>query len=54
MENKDKSQLMIEIKHIFDSGVNEERIFNMVVDFIKKRYVEKPEESSHDFFEGKL
>lgn len=38
MEELDKQQLRIEIKHIFDSGANEERVFNMVKDFIEKRY----------------
>lgn len=38
MTREDKKQLEIEIKHIFESGVNELRIYNMVVDFIEKRY----------------
>jgi hypothetical protein len=41
MNQKDKEQLELEINHIFESGANEIRIFNMVVDFIEKSYVEK-------------
>ena len=33
-----EEQLKMEIRHIFDSGANEERIFNMTLDFIKTRY----------------
>ena len=39
MTDTDKKQLEYEIRHIFESGENELRIFNMVVDFIEKRYV---------------
>ncbi len=38
MENKDKNQLTAEIAHIFESGANEIRIYEMVVAFIEKRY----------------
>lgn len=38
MTEQDEKQLWIEIKHIFDSGANELRVFNMVKDFIEKRY----------------
>ena len=34
---KDKTQLKLEIDHIFDSGANELRIYDMVVNFIDKR-----------------
>jgi hypothetical protein len=37
MTDKDKKQLEHEIRHIFESGENELRIFNMAVDFIEKR-----------------
>lgn len=29
---------MLEIEHIFESGANEIRIFNMIKNFIEKRY----------------
>lgn len=38
MTKQDKEQLWIEIEHIFDSGANEIRVFNMVEAFIEKRY----------------
>lgn len=41
MSDQDKKQLEYEIRHIFESGENELRIFNMVVDFIEKRYIPK-------------
>ena len=41
MTEKDKEQLKAEINHIFESGENEVRFFNMVVDFIDKRYTLK-------------
>ena len=36
MTTEDKAQLITEINHIFDSGANEVRIFEMVRDFIDK------------------
>jgi len=39
MTDQDKKQLWIEIEHIFDSGANEIRVFNMVESFIEKRYL---------------
>ena len=38
MELKDKIQLKTEIDHIFDSGTNELRIYDMVINFIDSRY----------------
>ena len=38
MTEQDEKQLWIEIEHIFDSGANELRVFNMVKSFIEKRY----------------
>jgi predicted Zn-ribbon and HTH transcriptional regulator len=38
MTEQDKKQLWMEIEHIFDSGANELRVFNMVKSFIEKRY----------------
>lgn len=38
MSDKDKKQLEFEIRHIFESGENELRIYDMVVNFIEKRY----------------
>ena len=38
MTEQDKEQLNIEISHIFESGVNHLRIFEMVENFIDKRY----------------
>jgi hypothetical protein len=38
MTEQDKKQLWMEIEHIFDSGANEMRVFNMVKDFIEKRH----------------
>ena len=38
MTQQNKDQLKLEIDHIFESGANEIRIFNMVVDFIDKRF----------------
>lgn len=35
---QDEKQLWMEIKHIFESGANEVRVFNMVKSFIEKRY----------------
>ena len=42
MTDKDKQQLSIEIQHIFDSGANMIRVFNMVESFIDKRYIPAP------------
>lgn len=41
MTQEDKDQLNAEISHIFDSGSNHERIFNMVEMFIDQRYISK-------------
>ena len=38
MTEQDKEQLNIEISHIFESGANHLRIFEMVENFIDKRY----------------
>ena len=38
MTEQDEKQLWMEIEHIFDSGANELRVFNMVKAFIEKRY----------------
>lgn len=37
MTQQDKEQLKLEIDHIFESGANEIRIFEMVVSFIDSR-----------------
>jgi hypothetical protein len=37
MTQQDKEQMKLEIDHIFESGVNEIRIFEMVVNFIDSR-----------------
>jgi hypothetical protein len=37
MTQQDKEQLKLEIDHIFESGANEIRIFEMVVNFIESR-----------------
>lgn len=37
MNEVEKEQLRVEIKHIFDSGANEIRIFEMVKSFIESR-----------------
>ena len=37
MTEEDKEQLNLEISHIFESGANHERIFNMVEMFIENR-----------------
>ena len=37
MIQQDKEQLKLEIDHIFESGANEIRIFEMVVNFIDSR-----------------
>ena len=37
MTQQDKDQLKLEIDHIFESGANEIRIFEMVVNFIDSR-----------------
>jgi len=39
MNDIEKEQLRMEIKHIFDSGANEIRIFEMVKSFIESRGV---------------
>lgn len=41
MTEQDEKQLWMEIEHIFDSGANELRVFNMVKGFIEKRYQTK-------------
>ncbi len=41
MEEEYQKQLIIEINHIFESGANELRVFNMVKAFIEKRYTPK-------------
>ena len=38
MKQQEKDQLKLEIQHIFDSGANEIRIFEMVNRFIERRY----------------
>ena len=38
MTEQDKEQLNLEISHIFESGANHLRIFEMVENFIDKRY----------------
>ena len=38
MTEQDKEQLNIEISHIFESGANHLRIFEMVENFIDNRY----------------
>ena len=38
MNEQDEKQLWLEIEHIFDSGANKLRVFNMVKSFIEKRY----------------
>ena len=38
MTKEDKEQLNIEISHIFESGANHLRIFEVVENFIDKRY----------------
>lgn len=38
MTEQDKEQLNIEISHIFESGANHLRIFEMVENFIDTRY----------------
>lgn len=40
MTEQDEKQLLLEIEHIFDSGANELRVFNMVKAFVEKRYQE--------------
>ena len=42
MTEQDEKQLWMEIEHIFDSGANELRVFNMVKGFIEKRYQTLP------------
>jgi hypothetical protein len=37
MTEQEKEQLKLEINHIFESGANEIRIFEMVVNFIDSR-----------------
>ena len=39
MTQQDKEQLKLEIEHIFESGANELRVFEMVVNFIDSRNV---------------
>lgn len=43
MSSQDKDQLKLEIEHIFDSGANEIRVFEMVCSFIERRYAAKNE-----------
>lgn len=43
MTEQDEKQLWMEIEHIFDSGANELRVFNMVKGFIEKRYQTLPQ-----------
>ena len=38
MTDQDEKQLRKEIDHIFESGANEIRVFEMVKNFINKRY----------------
>jgi len=40
MTTKNENDLKNEIQHIFDSGANEIRIFEMIKSFIEKRYKE--------------
>lgn len=39
MTERDKEELILEIGHIFDSGANHQRVYEMVEMFIDKRYV---------------
>jgi hypothetical protein len=41
MTKYEEKQLKIEIKHIFDSGANEIRVFNMFKEFLGKHDFEK-------------
>lgn len=38
MREQDEEQLQIEINHIFESGANEIRVFEMVKKFIEMRF----------------
>lgn len=40
MKDKEKKQLQFEIRHIFDSGANEIRVYEMVIQLIEKREAE--------------
>ena len=37
MTDKDKKQLEYELRHIFESGANESRVYEMMVNFIESR-----------------
>jgi hypothetical protein len=53
MKELDKEQLNLEISHIFSSGANHERIFNMVELFISQRY-ELKSDLLHNVVESSL
>src|SRR5688572_4416373 len=46
MTGQDELDLRSEIQHIFDSGANEIRVFEMVKMFIDRRYVNKKIENT--------
>ena len=53
MTEQDKEQLKLEIDHIFESGANEIRIFEMVVNLIDSRNgVNKNFVSADEYTEG--
>jgi hypothetical protein len=41
MTEYEEKQLKIEIKHIFDSGANEIRVFNLIKQFLRRHDYEK-------------
>jgi len=57
MKHTEQNELKLEIKHIFDSGANEERILEMVKSFIARRkiYTESQMDDAYDkgFEDGK-
>ena len=49
MNNIEKEQLRMEIQHIFDSGANEIRVFEMVKRFLESRGVNV---KNQDYIQG--
>lgn len=52
MTDKDKKQLEYELRHIFESGANELRVYEMVVNFIESRELVNKTNDIHDVIHG--
>ena len=54
MTDKDKKQLEYELRHIFESGANELRVYEMVVNFIQSRELVNKTNDIHSVSESDI